>query len=131
MTTSTTTAGTTMRAIIQENYGEAENVLQLGRWLGGSDRQLRAVMLSPFTGQHPGTLLCSENQADLLALTELIESGQVTPAIDKTYPLSETITAIRHMRDGHARGKVIISISDAKAIAETPREAKQLGPIGH
>ena len=131
MTTSTTTAGTTMRAIIQENYGEAENVLQLGRWLGGSDRQLRAVMLSPFTGQHLGTLLCSENQADLLALTELIESGQVTPAIDKTYPLSETITAIRHMRDGHARGKVIISISDAKAIAETPREAKQLGPIGH
>jgi NADPH:quinone reductase-like Zn-dependent oxidoreductase len=88
-------------------------------------------MLSPFTGQHPGTLLCSENQADLLALTELIESGQVTPAIDKTYPLSETITAIRHMRDGHARGKVIINISDAKAIAETPREAKQLGPIGH
>jgi hypothetical protein len=99
-----------------------------GRWLGGSDRQLRAVMLSPFTGQHLGTLLCSENQADLLALTELIESGQVTPAIDKTYPLSETITAIRHMRDGHARGKVIINISDAKAIAETPREAKQLGP---
>ena len=84
-----------------------------GRWLGGSDRQLRAVMLSPFTGQHLGTLLCSENQADLLALTELIESGQVTPAIDKTYPLSETITAILHMRDGHARGKVIINISDA------------------
>ncbi len=47
MTTSTTTAGTTMRAIIQEDYGEAENVLRLGRWLGGSDRQLRAVMLSP------------------------------------------------------------------------------------
>jgi len=83
-----------------------------GRWLGGSDRQLRAVMLSPFTGQQRGTPLCSENQADLLALTELIESGQVTPAINKTYPLSETITAIRHMRDGHARGKVIINISE-------------------
>jgi hypothetical protein len=84
MTTSTTTAGTTMQAIIQENYGEAENVLRLGqtggtlvivggetrgRWLGGSDRQLRAVMLSPFTRQQLGTLLCSENQADLLALT--------------------------------------------------------------
>jgi NADPH:quinone reductase-like Zn-dependent oxidoreductase len=81
------------------------------RWLGGSDRQLRAVMLSPFTGQHLGTLLCSENRADLLALTELIESGQVTPAIDQTYPLSETITAIRHLRDGHARGKVIINCS--------------------
>jgi NADPH:quinone reductase-like Zn-dependent oxidoreductase len=84
-----------------------------GRWLAGSDRQLRAVMLSPFTRQHLGTLLCSENKADLLVLTELIESGQVTPVIDKIYPLSETITAIRYMRDGHARGKVVINISGA------------------
>ena len=59
-----------------------------GRWLGRSDRQLRAVMLSPFTRQQLGTLLCSENQADLLALTELIESGQVTPVIGKIYPLA-------------------------------------------
>jgi NADPH:quinone reductase-like Zn-dependent oxidoreductase len=80
-----------------------------GRWLGGSDRQLRAAMLSPFTGQHLGTLLCSENTADLIALTEMIESGQVTPVIDKVYPLSETIAAIRYMRDGHARGKVVIN----------------------
>jgi NADPH:quinone reductase-like Zn-dependent oxidoreductase len=84
-----------------------------GRWLGGSDRQLRAVMLSPFTSQHLSTLLCSENQADLVALTEMIESGQVTPVIDKVYPLSETIAAIRYMRDGHARGKVVVDISDA------------------
>ena len=84
-----------------------------GRWLGGSDRQLRAVMLSPFTSQHLSTLLCSENKADLIALTEMIESGQVTPVIDKVYPLSETIAAIRYMRDGHARGKVVIDISDA------------------
>ena len=84
-----------------------------GRWLGGSDRQLRAVMLSPFTSQHLSTLLCSENKADLIALTEMIESGQVTPVIDKVYPLSETIAAIRYMRDGHARGKVVIDLSDA------------------
>jgi NADPH:quinone reductase-like Zn-dependent oxidoreductase len=84
-----------------------------GRWLGGSDRQLRAVMLSPFTRQHLGTLLCSENQADLIAITEMIESGQVTPVVDTIYPLNETIAAIRDMRDGHARGKVVIDISDA------------------
>ena len=48
-----------------------------GRWLGGSDRQLRALMLSPFTGQTLTTLICSENTQDLQALTELIESGQV------------------------------------------------------
>jgi NADPH:quinone reductase-like Zn-dependent oxidoreductase len=66
-------------------------------------------MLSPFTRQRLGTLLCSENQADLLALTELIESGQVTPVVGKIYPLSQTITAIRDMRDGQVRGKVVIT----------------------
>ncbi len=59
-----------------------------GRWLGGTDRQLRAVMLSAFTSQKLGTFMCSENAADLLVLTELIESGKVTPVIDRTYPLS-------------------------------------------
>jgi NADPH:quinone reductase-like Zn-dependent oxidoreductase len=81
-----------------------------GRWLGGSDRQLRALMLSPFTGQKLGTLICSENAADLLVLTKLIESGQVTPVIDRTYPLSDTVAAIRYLQGGHARGKVVISI---------------------
>jgi NADPH:quinone reductase-like Zn-dependent oxidoreductase len=80
------------------------------RWLGGIDRQLRAVMLSPFTRQQLGTLLCSENQADLLALTELIESGQVTPVIGKIYPLNQTITAIRDMRDGRVCGKAVITV---------------------
>ena len=80
------------------------------RWLGGIDRQLRAVVLSPFTRQQLGTLLCSENQADLLELTKLIESGQVTPVIGKLYPLSQTITAIRDMRDGHVRGKAVITL---------------------
>jgi NADPH:quinone reductase-like Zn-dependent oxidoreductase len=67
-------------------------------------------MLSPFTRQQLGTLLCPENQADLHALTELLGSGQVTPIIGKIYPLSQTITAIRDMRDGHVRGKVVITL---------------------
>ena len=80
-----------------------------GRWLAGSDRQLRALLLSPFTGQTLTTLLCSENAPDLLALTKLIESGQVRPVIDQTYPLSQTPAAIQYMRDGHAQGKVVIN----------------------
>jgi NADPH:quinone reductase-like Zn-dependent oxidoreductase len=52
----------------------------------------------------------SENAKDLIVLTELIESGSVTPAIDRTYPLSETPAAIRYMQDGHARGKVVITV---------------------
>jgi len=81
-----------------------------GRWLGGIDRQLRAVLLSPFSGQKLGTFVCSENAADLGALTGLIESGQVTPVVDRTFPLSETAAAIRYMQEGHARGKVVVSV---------------------
>jgi NADPH:quinone reductase-like Zn-dependent oxidoreductase len=81
-----------------------------GRWLDGSDRQLRALMLSPFVGQKLGTFICSENAKDLMVLTELIESGQVTPVIDKTYPLSETPAAVQYMTEGHARGKVVINV---------------------
>ncbi len=81
-----------------------------GRWLGGTDRLLRALMLSPFVGQQLGTLMTSENAEDLIVLTELIESGKVTPVIDRTYPLSETPAAIRYMEEGHARGKVVITV---------------------
>ena len=81
-----------------------------GRWLAGNDRQLRALLLSPFTGQTLTTLICSENTQDLLALTKLIESGQVRPVIDRTYPLSQTPAAIQYMRDGHAEGKVVINL---------------------
>jgi NADPH:quinone reductase-like Zn-dependent oxidoreductase len=58
-----------------------------GRWLGGTDRQLRALLLSPFVGQKLGTFISSENAQDLAVLTELIESGKVTPVIDRTYPI--------------------------------------------
>ena len=80
-----------------------------GRWLGGADRQLRALALSPFVRQRLSTFIASENSADLTVLKELIESGHVTPAIDRTYPLCEVPVAIRYMQEGHARGKVVIT----------------------
>jgi NADPH:quinone reductase-like Zn-dependent oxidoreductase len=81
-----------------------------GRWLGGSDRQIRALMLSRFVGQKLGTFICRENHEDLLVLKELIESGKVTPVIDRSYPLSEAAQAIRYLEQGHARGKVVITV---------------------
>jgi NADPH:quinone reductase-like Zn-dependent oxidoreductase len=81
-----------------------------GRWLGGMDRQLRMLLLSPFVGQTLRLLISKENQEDLLALTELIEAGKVTPVIDRTYSLSEAPKAIRYMEEGHARGKVVITV---------------------
>ena len=80
-----------------------------GRWLDGLDRQLRAVLLSPFVGQHLGFFVNKENAADLTALGELIEAGRVSPAVDRVYPLAETVTAIRHLIDGRAAGKVVVT----------------------
>ena len=81
-----------------------------GRWLGGSDRQIRAILLSTLVSQKLGTFVASENAEDLAALRELIEAGAVMPVIDRTYPLSETAAAIRYVQDGHARGKVVITV---------------------
>jgi NADPH:quinone reductase-like Zn-dependent oxidoreductase len=81
-----------------------------GRWLGGTDRQLRAVLLSPLVSQKLGTFIASENSADLIILRDLIDSAKITPAIDRTYPLSEAPAAIRYVQDGRARGKVTITI---------------------
>ena len=81
-----------------------------GRWLGGFDRSLRAVLLSPFVSQSLGMLASKENTADLDALRELIETGAVTPAVDRTYGLSETAAAIRDVQGGLVRGKAAITI---------------------
>ena len=81
-----------------------------GKWLGGVDRQMRAQMWSVFIGQKMGTFIASVNAGDLETLKELIEAGKVTPVIDRTYPLSETPEAIGYLEDGHARGKVAITI---------------------
>ena len=81
-----------------------------GRWFGGIDRQLRAKLLSPFVGQKLGSLMATENSADLAALRELIDAGKVTPAIDRTYPLGEVPAAIRYLLKGKVQGKVVITV---------------------
>jgi NADPH:quinone reductase-like Zn-dependent oxidoreductase len=81
-----------------------------GRWLGGFDRSLRAVLLSPFVSQNLRMLASTENADDLNALRELVESGQVIPAVDRTYSLSETPAAIQQLHDGRVRGKIAITI---------------------
>jgi NADPH:quinone reductase-like Zn-dependent oxidoreductase len=81
-----------------------------GRWLGGSDRQIRALVLSRFVGQTLKTFVAKENHEDLLVLKELIEAGRLTPEIDRAYPLAEAPQAISYMVQGHARGKVVITV---------------------
>jgi NADPH:quinone reductase-like Zn-dependent oxidoreductase len=81
-----------------------------GRWLGGTDRQIRALILSPFVGQRLGTFISSESYEDLVVLKELIEAGKLTPVIDRTYPLAEVPEAIRYLEEGHTQGKVAITV---------------------
>ncbi len=81
-----------------------------GRWFGGTERNLRALMLSPFVRQKLRSLFAKGRKEDLQSLKELVEAGKVTPVIDRTYPLSEAPEAIRYLEEGHARGKVVIIV---------------------
>jgi NADPH:quinone reductase-like Zn-dependent oxidoreductase len=81
-----------------------------GRWLGGLDRGLRAVLLSPFVRQRLRVPIARDRAADLEVLRELIEAGKVTPVIGRTYPLPEAPEAIRQLEQGHARGKFVVTV---------------------
>ncbi len=81
-----------------------------GRLLGGSERSIRALALSPLVKQKLATFIASENAADLRVLSDLVEAGTLAPAIDRTYPLPATAAAISRMQAGHARGKLVITV---------------------
>jgi NADPH:quinone reductase-like Zn-dependent oxidoreductase len=82
-----------------------------GRVLGPMGRIVRALVLSRFVSQELRSLLLTRSQENLDALRDLIESGKVTPAIDRTYPLKETPEAIRYFAEEHARAKIAITVS--------------------
>jgi NADPH:quinone reductase-like Zn-dependent oxidoreductase len=79
-----------------------------GRWTGGIHRQLHATLLSPFVRQRLGTFITKENGKDLKAVRTLIETGAVTPVIDRVVGLSEVPDAIRGLVAGDVRGKIVI-----------------------
>ncbi len=82
-----------------------------GKWTGGFFGQiLRAPLLSLFVSQKLRPVISTEPLEDLLALKELVESGKVTPVVDRTYPLIEAPDAIRYLEEGHAAGKIVITI---------------------
>ncbi len=81
-----------------------------GRWLGGFDRNLRALALSGFVSQRLRMLSSKPGQADLQVLRELFEAGKLTPVIGRTYPLGEVPEAIRRLVEGHGGGKIAITV---------------------
>ena len=80
------------------------------RWLGPLAQLLRMLLLSPFVSQKLVTFVAKPNKKDLHILKEFIETGKVTPVIDRTYTLSEVPEAIRYLEEGHAQGKVVITM---------------------
>lgn len=71
---------------------------------------LKTLLISPFISQKLPLFVAKFTNEDLVALKELVEAGQVTPVIDRGYPLSDVPDAIRYLETGHARGKVVISV---------------------
>ena len=85
-----------------------------GRWTGGFGRQIvRAPLLSIFVGARLRPLISEETREDLETLSQQIETGEVTPIVDRAYPLAEAAQAIRHLREAHAGGKVVLTVAAA------------------
>jgi NADPH:quinone reductase-like Zn-dependent oxidoreductase len=82
-----------------------------GRWMiGFLARLITALLLSRFVRQKLVMVLTRRSKEDLTIMRELMESGRVTPVIDRRYSLSEVPEAIRYLAEGHARGKVVITL---------------------
>jgi NADPH:quinone reductase-like Zn-dependent oxidoreductase len=75
---------------------------------------LQAMLLGPLismtTGKKMGNVASKSNQKDLIILKELIDTGKIKPVIDKRYTLPEVPEALRYLGEGHARGKIVITI---------------------
>jgi NADPH:quinone reductase-like Zn-dependent oxidoreductase len=80
------------------------------RWIGPFGRVIHALLVSPFISQKMGMMMADANQKDLTVLADMMQSGKVKPVIDRTYKLSEVPAAIAYLEEGHARGKVVITI---------------------
>jgi NADPH:quinone reductase-like Zn-dependent oxidoreductase len=80
-----------------------------GRWLG-MGRQVRSQIVGIATRQKFRSPIGLVNQEDLAVLKEMLETGKVTPVVDRRYPLSEVPTAVRTLAAGHSRGKSVITI---------------------
>jgi NADPH:quinone reductase-like Zn-dependent oxidoreductase len=81
-----------------------------GGLIGPMGRPIVALVTSPFVTQKMGMIMAELNKPDLTILGDLMQSGKVKPVIDRTYPLSQIADALRYLEQGHARGKVVITL---------------------
>jgi len=102
--------------VASHSFAEYRRVLEPGGTLqpnsghAGMGYVVTASLLSLVVRQQGRPFISTPNQNDLTTLKELIESGRVSPVIDRTYPLRETAEAFRYLDQGHAQGKVVIVV---------------------
>jgi NADPH:quinone reductase and related Zn-dependent oxidoreductases len=80
------------------------------RWIGPFGRVIHTLILSPFINQKMGMMMADANHNDLTILADMMQSGKLKPVIDRTYKLEQVPDAIRYVEEGHARGKVVITV---------------------
>ena len=81
-----------------------------GRWLTGPDRFIKVLVMSLFVSQRMVPFVTTASKKDLVVLKDLLEAGKVTPVIDRSYGLNDVSEAIRYLEEGHARGKIVITL---------------------
>jgi NADPH:quinone reductase-like Zn-dependent oxidoreductase len=96
----------TPKGTLVGSSGESE-----GHWVGPLGRMFKAAALSPLVSQRLVNFTMKPDRDDLLFLKERIEAGEVEPVIDRTYDgLAHVPEAIRYLEQGHARGKIVITV---------------------
>jgi NADPH:quinone reductase-like Zn-dependent oxidoreductase len=97
----------TPSGVLIPNGGRFDN-----RWFASAGRLMSATVMFRSGTQRLGRFLVAQTHEDLIVLKEMIESGKVTPVIDRAYSLSETAQAMSHVGSGHARGKIAVTVRE-------------------
>lgn len=101
-------------------------------FIGPLINPLKMLVVKPFISQEVGSMLAQMTHQDLAFLADLIQTGKVTPVIDKTYPFSQLPEAMRYLETGRARGKVVVTVgenSEAPAAAPKPGANSATSPV--
>ena len=94
----------TAKGTLIQSYGDGN------RWFGPIGNMIKAAVLSPFVGQTLKSFTARETTESLDEITDLIETGQLTPVIDRTYPLAEAAQAVALVEQGRPAGKVTVTV---------------------
>ena len=97
-------------AVGNHSLSDCKRILQpKGIYVAAAGAPIRALWIA-MAGSNLVTMITKPNQKDVGFMKELLEIGKVTPVIDRRYPLSEVAEALRYLEEGHARGKVVITV---------------------